>query len=213
LKTKLVAIAAAAVAILPLTSSPATAGPGHGKIAFSCVADLPAFPSAASNGTCGSGTLGTGPVVPSSASGKISGLTDQGNAFTVAVAGTNNFNAEFAYREPCVAGEPPVTGEANGTATVTGWTGRVVDPDTGAVEIVTNGTLTVTFNWARVGATAEILIGDADLSFTGSSDTATNGTGAGGASFAPVLTQGNLCPEGGPLKALVTGSAALAWTP
>jgi hypothetical protein len=213
LKTKLVAIAAAAVAIIPLTSSPAAAAAAAGKVSFSCVAALPAFPSPSANGTCGSGTLGTGPVVPSSAWGTIAGLTDENNAFVVTAAGTNNFSAEFSYREPCVAGEPPVTGEANGTARITGWNGRVVKQN-GTVETVTDGVLEVHFSWTRVGGTAAITIDWANLTLPGSSDHVTDpATGVGQASFAPVLTAANLCPVGGPLKAAVTGSAIVVFTP
>lgn len=202
MKKKLVALAAAAVAIVPVTVSPANAGPAAGELVFECVASLPGFPSGAGTGKCGPDTLAGGPVVPSSAEGTIQGVTDSGQPFVLTAAGVNNFTATFNYQEACVAGEPPVLGTANGSATIKGMTGVV------GVTPVANAEITVTFTWTRVGATAAITITGGTLTFGAEVEAVTAGTGE--AAFAPVVTTGNTCPSGGGLKALVTGSAQVA---
>lgn len=199
---KLVALAAAAVAIVPLANSPASAAAAGGKLAFSCVAALPEFPSPQASGTCGSDTLGSGPVVPSMTTGSILGVTDQDNPFTLVAAGTDNFDASLTYEEPCVAGAPLLNGDAGGDATI-GATGRVgTSPVTADIDIE--------FTWIRGLASTAITITGGTVVFTsGTTDTVTGAVlGAGQASFAPVLTAGNLCPGGGELKAAVAGSAA-----
>lgn len=202
MKKKLVALAAAAVAIVPVTVSPANAGPGAGEVVFECVASLPAFPSGAGSGTCGSGSLAGGPVVPSSAEGTIQGKTASNVPFALVAAGLNNFTATFNYQEACVAGEPPVLGTANGSATITGMTGVV------GTSIVNDGKLVVNFTWTRGGTAAAITITGGTLTATGLSESVS--VGVGEAAFAPVIGLANTCPSGGGLKALVTGSAQVA---
>lgn len=193
MKKKLVAIAAAAVAILPFTGSPAQASVS-GAIAFECVAQLPEFPSPQANGSCGT---------PSAAVGTVSGLSASGQAYTLVAAGVNNFGASFEYQEACVANEPPVLGTANGTATVTGLTGvKNGAPVTASAELQ--------FSWRRVGLTAAITISSGEIQFS-DGDTATPLVAASAnaaAGFAPVLTLANTCPVGGPLQAAVAGTAA-----
>ena len=207
MKTKLVAIAAAAVAIIPLTGSPTTAAAAAGTITFECVANLPQFPSRQAEGTCGAYSPGApAPAGPSTATGVMAGTTDSGQPFVLAaIPTTNNFFAEFTYFEPCIAGEPPVTGQANGTAEISNLQGVV------GTTPVNGGTLTVGFTWIRGGGTAAIIITDATLSF-GETITGTTVAGAGSASFAPVLQADNLCPVGGDLRAVVQGSAAVGAT-
>lgn len=198
MKKKLVAIAAATLVILPFGASPASADTGAGVIAFECVANLSIFPGSGS-GTCGSNSLAPGsPVIPSTAEGTITGVTSSGQPFVLVAAGVNNFSASFNYEEACLAGEPPVLGLATGTATITGVTGTV-----GTTPV--SGNLTVTFSWTRAGLTAAVTINGG--SFPGISGTI---TGAGTAAFVPLLTAGNTCGGGAPLRALVAGEVNAA---
>lgn len=202
MKKKLVAIAAATLVILPFGASPASADTGGGMIAFECVASLSLFPSGGGTGTCGTNSLAPGtPAVPSSASGTITGVTDDGEPFVLVVAGVNNFDASFSYEEACVAGEPPVLGTASGTAEIRGVTGTV-----GTTSV--SGTIEVSFSWVRAGLTAVVTITDG--SFPGISGEI---TGAGTAAFVPLLTAGNTCAGGAPLRALVAGEVEAAVTP
>lgn len=204
MKKKLVAIAAAAVAMIPIIGSPANAAAAAGTLKFECVAALPEFPSPQAEGTCGSNTLGIGgPVVPSSATGVIKGATDANQPIVLVAAGTNNFSAAFTYQEPCVANEPPASGTANGKATITGLQGVV-----GTTQ-VNNGTLVVDFEWVRGGATAAILITDAVLTTSQGTVDGVTVVGAGAANFAPLLGATNVCPVGGPIRAVVEGSASV----
>lgn len=192
MKKKLVAIAAAAVAVLPFTSQPAHASVS-GNIAFECVAQLPEFPSPQANGSCGA---------PSAAAGTVSGLSASGQAYTLVAAGVNNFSASFEYQEACVANEPPLLGTANGSATVTGMVGVKNGAQVSA-------SATLQFSWRRVGATAVITITSGEIQFS-DGDTATPMVAASAnatAAFAPVLTLANTCPVGGPLQAAVAGNA------
>lgn len=203
MKKKLVAIAAAAVAMIPLAGTSANAAAAAGTLKFECVANLPAFPTPQGDGTCGPGALAGGPVVPSSATGVITGATNDNLPIVLVAAGVNNFSAQFSYQEPCIANEPPATGTANGTATITGLQGVV------GTTPVSGGKLVVEFTWVRGGGTAAITITGATLSAGSTTVEGTTVVGAGEASFAPVLGPANLCPEGGPLKALVEGSASV----
>jgi hypothetical protein len=195
LKKKLVAIAAAAVAMIPLTGSPAHAS-ATGALAFECVAQLPEFPSPQATGSCGAVSVATG---------SVSGVTASGAPYSLTVDPTkalNNFTADFEYNEACVANEPPVLGTAAGTATVTGLTGVK------GTNVPVTATATLDFSWRRVGLTAVITFTSATIEF--SDDTATPllpPTANAAAVFAPVLTLANTCPVGGPLQAAVAGTA------
>lgn len=193
MKKKLVAIAAAAVAMIPLIGSPANASV-TGNVSFVCTANLPEFPSPASSGSCGP---------TSSAAGSVAGLSVGGDPYAVAIAGANNFSASFDYNEACLAGsEPPVAGQANGTATVTGITGVK-----GGATVT--ATATLKFDWDRAGVVAAVNIrADGSLLEFSDGDTAVLTVDAAAvAAFAPVLTLANTCPVGGPLQAVVAGNA------
>ncbi len=201
---KLITIAVAGIALIPVNGSIASADVAAGTIAFECVASLPEFPSPGASGTCGTNTLDTGPPIASSAEGVVSGTigTTPGTPFVLVASGTDNFSAAFTYAETCIAGEAPVEGRATGTATVTGMTGVVGSTP------VSGATLELGFEWRRAGAAAAIELGSATIT-TSSGTSAGTVAGAGQASFAPIVTQSNRCPAGGPMKAFVTGSAAL----
>lgn len=200
MKKKLIAITAAAVAIVPLNISPASASTTGGFV-FECTAVLPEFPSPSGNGTCGSNAPVGNTAVPATAAGTVAGTTTGGDAYVVVAAGANNFSASFSYAEGCVANEPPVLGTASGTATVTGLTGVKGGAPTTA-------TATLDFEWVRVGATAVVTFTGGTLNF--GDDTATPlvlQSAAGTAVFAPLLDANNACPVGGALRAVVAGSA------
>lgn len=200
MKKKLIAIAAAAVAIVPLNISPASASTTGGFV-FECTAVLPEFPSPAGNGVCGSNAPVGSTAVPSAAVGSVSGTTTAGQPYSVVAAGANNFSAAFSYAEGCVANEPPVLGTASGTAVVTGLTGVKGGAPTTA-------TATLDFEWVRAGATAVVTFTGGSLNF--SDDTATPlvlQSAAGSAVFAPLLDARNSCPVGQGLRAVVAGSA------
>ncbi|MDQ3913967.1 MAG: hypothetical protein M3323_01360 [Actinomycetota bacterium] len=191
MKKKLIALVAAAVAVVPFTSGTASAQ-GAGALAFECEAFLSAFPSPGASGEC------KGTVEPLGiAAGGAAGVGTEG---PYALVGPGDFNASFTYAEGCVANEPPAIGTANGTATITG------------VPAVNKGELTtanasLVFSWTRVGLTAAITISDMQITFAnGGSDNPALGVATAG--FAPVLTQNNTCPSGGPLTAVVAGAAA-----
>ncbi len=193
MKKKLIAIAAALVAIVPLTGGNASAAAEAGALAFECTAELSAFPTAAGSGVC------EGDVAPAVAGGAVVGTSTTG---PFAITGSGSFFAEFTYAEGCVANEPPALGTASGTATVSG------------MAAVNNGvsvtaSATINFNWTRVGLTAAIVITGGQISFSDGA-TATLGTSAATAGFAPLLQQNNTCPDGGPLKAIVAGTATVA---
>lgn len=195
---KLIALAAAVMVVIPFTVTPASAGPGAGVIAFECTAKLDAFPSPSGSGTCEGGA--TIPA-PSVASGALAGTTDDGDPYVVSGAGA--FTAEFTYAEGCLLGEPPLTGAAEGSATVSGLTAVKNGGTTSATLVIDS------FTWTRAGLTAAITLGSGRIEF-GDGDVAQTFTGAAEAAFAPILTQDNLCPVGGPLQALVVGSAQVA---
>lgn len=199
---KLVACAAVAVAMIPLTAPVASAdGVAAGKLAFECVAYLPAFPGGGSGGSCGTNTLGTGPAVASSAEGVVSGTIGT-TPFVLAAAGANNFTIVVtSYDEPCIAGEAPVAGTATGVATITGMTGVVGSTP------VSGATLEVAFDWIRGGTEIVIVVRSVTVT-TSAGGVSEDGAGAGKATFAPVPDVNNLCPGGGPLKGFVTGSVA-----
>ncbi|MDQ3951831.1 MAG: hypothetical protein M3279_02530 [Actinomycetota bacterium] len=199
MKKKLIAIAAAAVAIVPLTGSPASAA-GAGAVAFSCTAHLQAFPTLSGQGTCN----GTASVagIPSAGVGGVAGSTG-GQAYVLVTAPnvTGNFSARFDYEEGCVANEPPVAGAASGEATITGLSGLK-----GGANVTASAT--ITFEWTRGGLTAAVVVTGGVINFSdGSSDSVA--AGAALAAFVPVLTANNVCPSGGPLDALVAGTAVL----
>ncbi|HEX2195471.1 MAG TPA: hypothetical protein VHJ76_00985 [Actinomycetota bacterium] len=201
MKKKLIAIAAAVTAVIPFAPSTASAGgPGAGVVAFECTAELDNFPATTGSGTCSGGA--TVPL-PSAGAGAIAGIADDDEAYAVGGAGT--FEASFTYAEGCVLEEPPLTGSAEGSATISGLTGvKGSGPD---AEVVT-ATLTLDFTWTRVGLAAAVTLSDGTLTFD-DGETATTFIGTAEAAFAPILTEDNLCPQGGPLEAAVAGSAQL----
>lgn len=192
MKKKLIALVAAVVAVVPFLPGTASAQ-GAGALAFECTANLNAFPSPGSSGSC------SGLIEPLGvAAGGAAGVSNEGNPYVIVGAG--DFNASFTYAEACVANEPPALGTANGTATITG------------VPAVHKGELTtasgsLTFSWTRAGLTAVVTINSMSLTFAnGGSDNPA--LGAAAAAFVPVLGSANACPSGGPLQAEVAGVAA-----
>ena len=199
MKKKLIALAAAAVAIIPVAVSPASAT-ATGEVAISCTAHLPNFPTSAGSGTCN----GTASVagIPSAGVGGIAGEAG-GQAYVLVTAPnvTGNFSASFDYQEPCIANEPPAAGTARGSATITGLTGVK-----NGVSVTADAR--IDFEWTRAGLTAAVLITGGSVNFSdGSSASVTAGGAVAG--FAPVLQAHNVCPSGGPLDALVVGTATI----
>lgn len=194
MKKKLIALVTAVVAIVPFTGVGTANAAVAGTLAFQCKAELSAFPTAAGSGRC-RGTVGPAGITAGVAFG-----TSTTGPFVITGAGS--FEASFTYSEGCVAGEPPLIGAAQGTATISGMTA------------VNNGSPTtasgtISFSWQRVGVTAAIVINGGTISF-GDGASANIGTSAGTAAFVPLLQPNNTCPDGGPLEALVAGTAALA---
>lgn len=202
---KIIAIAAAAVAILPFTASPAPAA-GAGNVVITCKADLPQFPTDNGNGTC-NGTVTIPAPLPGTAVGGLAGVDTSGATpepfvLTTAPGVSDNFSASFQYNEGCVAGEPPVLGSAfNATATITGLQGTKGDQNV-------TGSATVEFEWTRAGLTAAIQITGGTLSLSDGYSAPLVGAGAG--AFVPFLTVDNTCDGNGPLKAYVVANATLA---
>jgi hypothetical protein len=186
------ACCAALVAIIPLTGAPASAQTAA-ALAFRCTAILPSFPSPADEGTCG----GTGNVTGGGAKVSIGGTS-------YVISGLGTLTAQFAYDESCVAGPvplPPLQGVANGQAHVGGLTA------VGSSGTVRNASIDLTFNWNRTGAVAVISITGGEL-HVGGADVSISGTAE--AVFVPIgTTAGSFCPEGGPLEALVAGTAQI----
>lgn len=197
MKKRFIAILAAVAAVVPMTGSPATATVS-GQIAFQCTAHLDAFPTPDGSGTCsGSAT------VPSLGAGGLAGTSSTGQAYALRTepGARNNFNASFTYREACVAGEPPAAGTAEGTVTISALVGVKNGANVSAEA-------TVSFVWTRAGATAAVRITGGTISFSDGDSTGVT-AGAATAAFAPILTVDNRCPVGGPLQAVVAGSATL----
>ena len=193
MKKKLIALVAAVVAVVPFTTGGTASAAGGGALAFECSAQLPNFPTSAGHGSCrGTAETTAGPLV-----GTI-GTTP------FIVSGPGSFYAEFDYQEPCIASEPPAAGTANGYADITGL--RAVHggaPTTASAHI--------TFNWTRAGANAVITITSGTLTIAGPGGGTVNLVGgAATAAFAPLLGEDNVCPVGGPLQAVVAGTAAVA---
>lgn len=187
------ALIAATAALVGMLGAPGTAqAAGAGGVTFACTAFLPSFP--ADNGTGGSCAPGNDLVAgvdgPSVAVAALAGAV--GGA-PYAIAGPGSLNAtNISYSEGCVAGEPPLTGNADGhaVATITGPAG---------------GTLTTDFTWQRIGVVAVISANNFTVDpVVGPTDGPSN-TGVGVAAFEPILGAGNLCPTGGSLPALVEG--------
>ena len=191
MKKKLIALVAAVVAVVPFTTGGTASAAGGGALAFECNAQLPNFPTSAGHGSCkGTAETTAGPLVG------VIGTTP------FAVTGPGNFYAEFDYQEPCVANEPPLAGTANGYADITG-----LDAVYGGA--TTTASAHITFNWTRGGASAAIVVTSGTLTISGGG-TVTLVGGAATAAFAPLLGEDNVCPVGGPLQAVVAGSAVVA---
>lgn len=190
MKNRLIALAAAVVALVPLTAGTASAT-ATGSLAFECTASLPAFPATSGSGTCSGG------AAPAVAGGVVAGVTNNDNQ-PYTLYGAGSFSASFDYSEGCFLNEPPAIGTASGSATVT------ISATVGGQ--TTTATVTVEFTWTRVGVTAAITTGPARISF-GTGHTATAAApGAATAAFAPLLGVNNTCPSGGPLTAVVAGA-------
>ena len=148
------------------------ASPTVGAAIFSCTANLPSWPSVGGNGSCSNlATAGAG-----------------GHGTTPATI--TSLNASFSYSEPCLAGEPPLLGNASGTATLGSSAGPI----------------SVQFDWVRVGLTAVVV-----TSGPTAGGHAHDGAGAGVAAFVPLPPLGTCSPGGSlPLTAQVVGAAATA---
>lgn len=201
MKKKLIAVAAAAVAIVPVAASPASAT-ATGEVAFTCTAHLPDFPTSGAQGTCD----GTASIagLPSAGVGGLAGLSNSLDPYVLVTApgARGNFSATFDYQEPCVAAGPPPAGLANGRATITALTG-VKDG------VTVTATATVRFQWVRAGTEAAILITGGSIEFS-DNESATITAGAGTAAFIPVAQAHNICGRGGSMDALVAGTATIA---
>jgi hypothetical protein len=172
--TALVGSALFASAGVASASAPEEASPAAGAAIIACQANLPSWPSSGSSGTCtntaaaGVGLHGTTPATITS------------------------INASFSYSEPCFAGEPPLLGNASGTATLGSSAGPI----------------TVSFDWVRLGLTAVVV-----TSGPTAGGHPHGGAGAGVAAFAPLPPLGTCAPGGSiPLTAQVVGVAATAGT-
>lgn len=158
------------------TVGAANAAPAAGVAAIACQAELPEWPSDLNSGECNNiAAVGVGTHTTVTPADVITSI-----------------NAEFTYSEPCLANEPPLTGEASGTAHLGTLSGDVYDVD---------------FDWLRVGLVAVV--------------THTTGPDAGGhshagatagvAAFAPVPPLGTCAPNGADkLTAEVVGLAGTA---
>ena len=186
------AVVGALVAAIVVPAAPAGATV-TGAVAFHCTAQLPAFPAASGSGTCGSD------VTPSIGVGVGAGVDDDGNPY--AIAGVGDFNASFTYNEACVASEPPVLGEANGSASTSGATAV----HNGAL---TTASLSTDFSWTRVGLVAVILTDSTQVTFGNGGSATAGAPGAAVGAFAPIIGPNNVCPNGGSLSALVAGATA-----
>lgn len=160
-----------------------------GSIAFHCTAKLPSWPSPASSGVCNSD------ATPAVGYASLSGIDDTGQPYIV--KGNGAFAATFDYSSSCVAGEPSVIGTAQGVGTVYG------------VRAFHLGQLTTAnvhgwFQWTRFGGDAVITITRWEVDFA-NGGSAQGSIGSGDASFVPLMTASNICPVGGPMKALVQG--------
>ena len=146
--------------------------PAVGAAIIACQAHLPAWPTLGSSGTCtNTAAVGVG----------LHGTTP---------ATITSINASFDYSEPCFLGEPPLLGNASGTATLGSSAGPI----------------SVTFDWVRVGLTAVVVTSGPNA---GGHDH--GGAGAGVAAFAPLPPLGTCAPGGSiPLTAQVAGVAATA---
>jgi hypothetical protein len=175
--------------VVPVVAAPSASASVSGSITFHCTARLPEWPSPGANGTCGND------ATPAVAYAALSGTDDEGNPYVV--QGNGSFSAAFDYTAHCVVGGPPVLGQAQGVALVTGvpafHRGQLTTASVHAV-----------FTWNRVGADAIILVSDWTITF-GNGGTADGTTGIGDAAFVPLASLNNSCPVGGPLKALVQG--------
>ena len=185
MKKKLISLAVASLVlgalILPATSAhAATAGAAAGT----CQVTLPTWPTPAGGGpTCGNGSLQgpAGPSVP--VPGVAIGAFLPGGPICLP---TCTFSASVVnYAEGCQAGEPPLTGTADGT-------------------LFLNGTPVATYEWTRVGLTAVIVVHPIPAS--------TVSAGAGVAAFLP-LPPLPTCANPGSLTAQVVGAVFGASAP
>jgi hypothetical protein len=189
---KLIAIATALVAIVPMTGTPASAQTAA-ALAFTCTATLPSFPSGGAHGSCG----GTAAVTGAGAHVVVGGTS-------YVITGAGTLDARFDYNESCVPGPvplPPLQGVAAGSVEIDGL--RAVGTDGS----VTTASADLWFNWNRTGAVAVISITSGTLTVGGENVRISGDTAE--AAFVPIGTAGRFCPEGGPLEALVVGSAQI----
>lgn len=190
-----IAVVATLVAVFGAIAAPALASI-TGTVSFECTASLPDWPSQQSSGFCRDFGTTTNPsvLVSARAAVDLAGVDDAGSPFSV--AGVGPFEAVFNYSQACIAGEPPLLGSANGTATVEGLT-AVVNGSVQRARLVAN------FSWSRVGAAAVFTITGSTVFFDGS--TASGSIGQGEAVFVPL--NAGFCPVGGRVLAFVAGEA------
>lgn len=184
-----------AVAVVVAGALPAAAST-TGKVTFECEANMPAWPTPAATGTCGSGTA------PAWAFVSVSGVAGDGQPYTV--TGLGIISAVFEYANACVANEIPLLGAIRGQATIIGLVGVH-----GAVPVA--ATLTTTFSATYTAANFTFTTTGHRVVFS-DGWSADGSVGAGNGDFVPLLSPNNhnVCPAGGPLRAQVEGKWKLA---
>ena len=187
-----IASAVMTMAAVNVVAAPAAHASLAAALALECRAHLPYWPAPGASSFCGDG------LAPAAAGVTATGIDSNGLPF--AVEGVGDVRAEFDYSAACVAGVPPILVDGSGTASVTGITAIHRDERTTA-------SLFLAFLANGAGPKLKIVVTAATLTFANGGST--SGTGAGEATFVPLLGANNACPAGGPLEAVVEGEVAL----
>lgn len=182
------ALLVSALLVTAVAASPAAAST-TGKVDFNCSMQLPAFPTPNGDGRCD----GTAIV-------SVGGVDDLSLPYVL--AGPGEFHMFLNYSTTCIAGEPPLLWTAAGEIRV----GPVLAVRAGAV---TQAILTADVVITGTPGSFTFQTTDHRVFFTGGA-TASGSTGSGEASMAYAPTMSNVCPQGGPLSASVTGTWYLA---
>lgn len=189
-KGLLIGVVVLALASLAFTVPAGAAVRGAGY--FSCIVDLPIWPTNA------------GPPVScvGTSSGQIVADTTSGQRVILAARGDSFSGNAFGYSERCTANEP-LNGSASGQTVITGL-------QAGSTGVT--GTGISNFVWTRIGVTAVIALPPGGGVFLSNGQVATqNGTGRAVAAFRPVSpATGRTCTAPGPLRAQIIGVAVWA---
>jgi hypothetical protein len=178
---------------LTVVAAPAAHASMAAKVAFECHAYFDSMPTASGSGVCRDG------AVRAEAEVTAAGVADDGSPYVV--EGTGPAAAQFQHSETCLAGEPPILVNAWGVARVTGLTAIHGGE-------LTSASLDVAFLANGAGPKLKIIVTGATLTFANGGTA--SGTGAGEATYAPILEADNVCPIGGPLQAVVEGELELS---